>query len=223
MHKINARIQAHNISKSYKTDKKTSHSILKNFTTEFCSGILYGISGPSGCGKSTLLSLLAGCELADSGAIEYTEKNKKSISVSEARIEHKIAYVPQLITLLPELSVYENLQCKLLLNGICDKKIQKEIIMHWSDICSIESFLFHYPAMLSGGQRQRAAFTQACLIAPHFLLADEITAHLDSNHVVQCMKIFRSLISDYGSGVILVSHDCSILSQCDVIIDSTKF
>lgn len=205
------------ITKNYYT-YTNSLSVLKDINLSFLAGRIYGVSGSSGCGKSTLLSLLAGCIAPDSGKIEYKNRDGSIYTPDQARKNQYVSYIPQSSILLPELSVYENIECALLLAGISDKKIIKEKINYWAEICKAQDLLNKMPSCLSGGQKQRVAFVRACIIEPQFLLLDEATVHLDQKNREHCMHACRLLVDKNRTGVIMVSHDLEVLNYADEIV-----
>jgi lipoprotein-releasing system ATP-binding protein len=73
----------------------------------------------------------------------------------------------------------------------------------------------HYPAQLSGGERQRAAVARALINQPSLVLADEPTGNLDPANSDTVMDLLFSVISDYGSTLIMVTHDQNTASRAD--------
>jgi oligopeptide/dipeptide ABC transporter ATP-binding protein len=73
-----------------------------------------------------------------------------------------------------------------------------------------------YPHLLSGGMRQRVMIALAIACDPLLLLADEPTTALDVTIQDQILSLLADLQSEYGMGVILVSHDFGVIGQvCD--------
>lgn len=70
-----------------------------------------------------------------------------------------------------------------------------------------------YPHSLSGGQRQRVAIAIAIVLKPKLLIADEPTTALDVTTQAEILALFRTLVSDDGMGLILVTHDLAVISQ----------
>ncbi|NUR85260.1 MAG: ABC transporter ATP-binding protein, partial [Nonomuraea sp.] len=73
-----------------------------------------------------------------------------------------------------------------------------------------------YPHEFSGGQRQRIMIAMALACRPDLIIADEPTTALDVMVQAQILKLLSELISEHGIGVIMISHDLSVLAHlCD--------
>jgi len=69
-----------------------------------------------------------------------------------------------------------------------------------------------YPHELSGGQRQRVMIAMALACSPQLILADEPTTGLDVMIQAQVMRLIGDLVADHGIGLMLISHDLSVLA-----------
>ncbi|WP_329091687.1 MULTISPECIES: ABC transporter ATP-binding protein [unclassified Streptosporangium] len=73
-----------------------------------------------------------------------------------------------------------------------------------------------YPHELSGGQRQRVMIAMALACSPRLIVADEPTTALDVMIQAQVLSLIRSLIAEHGIGLVMISHDLSVLAAtCD--------
>jgi peptide/nickel transport system ATP-binding protein len=73
-----------------------------------------------------------------------------------------------------------------------------------------------YPHELSGGQRQRVMIAMALACSPKLIIADEPTTALDVMVQAQVMTLLKNLVKDSGVGMMLISHDLSVIaSVCD--------
>jgi peptide/nickel transport system ATP-binding protein len=75
-----------------------------------------------------------------------------------------------------------------------------------------------YPHQLSGGMKQRIVIAMALLNNPNLLIADEPTTALDATIQSQILALMKRLCQQYGSSLILITHDIGVVSQmCDTV------
>jgi len=209
-----ATLQLNNIIKFFGTGTSRVH-VLKdiNFTAQ--KGQVNLVIGPSGSGKSTFLTIAGGLQTPTDGTVQLEGKAVKSMTSKQrdAMRLNSIGFVLQSYTLVPYLTVKE--QFKLV------KKVKKE---HNLSNLSLESLMQKlginelenkYPGELSGGQNQRVAIARALYTRPDILLADEPTAALDSERVIEVGKIFQDLAREQNTAVVIVTHDLRLRDFAD--------
>ncbi len=181
------------------------------------------ITGPSGCGKSTTLDMVGMILSPDesdvfalnlpSGQKDIAELWKKGQldRLTELRRQN-LGYVLQTGELFSFLTVRENIE----LAGLTSGKSRQEASKLADDLMNrldIKNLGHVKPARLSIGQRQRAAIARAIAPIPKLLLADEPTAALDPGLAEHVMRLFLDTVKDFGSSVILVSHDLGLVHK----------
>jgi putative ABC transport system ATP-binding protein len=186
-------------------------TILDDVSLEIPAKQRMAIVGPSGSGKSTLLGLIAGLDRPTSGVIALNDVDITQMSEGPlARYRRtQIGYIFQSFHLIPTLTALENVLVPLELAGTVSPKSQAIELLR---AVGLGDRLHHYPVQLSGGEQQRVAVARAFACRPPILLADEPTGNLDSVTGQQVMDLLLSLHRDYGTTLVLVTHDRAVAS-----------
>lgn len=153
-----------NIVKSFKQGK-TVLKVLDGISLEVGEEFI-AVLGPSGCGKTTLLRIIAGLEKPDEGQILIHDK------------EPKVGFIFQFPTLLPWLTVLDNVALPLKANGMSWSEARERARKYLS-LTGLQSFEDFFPKELSGGMKQRVNIARALAIEPTILLMDEPFSNLD--------------------------------------------
>ncbi len=177
------------------------------------------LMGKSGSGKTTLLYCLGTLEMPDSGSIFYKDTEICGLSLRQRALfrRREVGFVFQGGNLLPWLTVAENLQFPLELNGIrglAQKKRIEELLAGF-DLTGYEKAM---PVELSGGEAQRIAFARAIAHEPAILLADEPTAGLDSENGRQLIELMFSLCRAKATTLVVATHDQELLAIADRVV-----
>ena len=175
------------------------------------------VVGPSGSGKSTLLGLMAGLDRPTTGSIALDGREITTLSESGmARFRReKVGYVFQSFHLIPTLTAMENVAVPLELSG--ERKAGARAAELLAAV-GLSDRMGHYPVQLSGGEQQRVAVARAFACRPPILLADEPTGNLDSTTGASVIDLLLSLHRDYGTTLVLVTHDSSLASLMQRVV-----
>lgn len=180
-------------------DKK----VLDDISFHLPRGEAIAIVGASGCGKSTLLRLI-------SGILPNRQQNKlngniyiNSLLPDEYRIKGKLSFMFQENTLMPNLSVKENIALPLKIQGVKDNQKVNNLI----DVVGLQAYANFLPKHLSGGMKTRVALARSFINNPDLLLLDEPFSALDIAWKSKLYKELDKLRNRFNTTMIVVTHD----------------
>lgn len=159
------------------------------------------LTGPSGSGKSTLLHLLGGLDTPTAGDVTWPALGPRA-----ALRPGKVVDIFQGASLLPPLSVLENVRLPLVLLGQSDQAAT------WTAAAALARFGLEglgdlLPEELSGGQAQRVAIVRALAVKPALVLADEPTGQLDTETAFSVLGLLVDCLDEIGAAMVLSTHD----------------
>jgi ABC-type lipoprotein export system ATPase subunit len=185
---------------------------LDDVSLELYPGELTVAAGPSGSGKTTLLSILAGFERADAGRVLLPGG-----AAPDQLSWRDLAFVPQSLALLDELTVAENIDLPARLDPAAAPPAAEWSTEQILDLLEISHLAGRYPSLTSGGEQQRTALGRAIRLRPGLLLADEPTGHQDRGRVDLVLGILRQ--HAYGGHAVLISsHDEAVIAAADRVV-----
>jgi ABC-type lipoprotein export system ATPase subunit len=159
------------------------------------------IVGPSGSGKSTLLHLLAGLESATVGQVSWP-----ALGPSFAVAREHIGLVFQAPSLIPSLSVVENVELPLLIRdsepGDARGRARDALAL-----LSLDQVRDDLPQHLSGGQAQRVVIARVLAGAPRLILADEPTSRLDRATADHVIDVLLQVSDELTAALVVATHD----------------
>lgn len=191
--------------------------VLRGISLDVQKGTSVGVVGPSGSGKSTLLMVMAGLERVDSGGVllageDFSKLDEDGLAAFRGR---NIGIVFQSFHLIPNMTALENVAVPLELAG--DVKAFEKATRELQAV-GLGERLTHYPAQMSGGEQQRVAMARALAPDPKIIVADEPTGNLDDETGAQIAELLFAKQRERGTTLVLVTHDPSLASQCDVTL-----
>ncbi len=204
-----AQIEVNHVFKTFHK-LKFDVQVLNDVNLSVDDGEFVSIVGPSGSGKTTLLYVLSGLENYDQGSVillnkelsTYTKKEKAELRAKE------IGFVFQFYHLVPNLTVYENVQ----LASVIGLDKPSEDIKKVLSMVGMEKEINSYPSQLSGGQQQRVAIARALINNPKIIFADEPIGNLDYETGIKIMELFKVLNQRYHKTIFMVTHNTDTTS-----------
>ncbi len=236
------------VRKTYALGSTEVHA-LRGVDFSVSPGDFVAIAGPSGSGKSTVLNLLGCIDIASGGSVLVFGRDTGRMDDEElTALRHAgIGFIFQSFNLVPVLSVVENIELPLLLEGRASKDRggarrrgrgvsvpgaavpgragaragshrDREWIDHLVESVGLSDRRDHRPGELSGGQRQRVAIARALAMRPPLVLADEPTANLDSSTGESIVALMKRMNREFGTTFIFSTHDSGIVDIADHVI-----
>jgi putative ABC transport system ATP-binding protein len=209
-------IEAHGLKRYYQRGSETVKA-LDGVDISIRAGEIVSILGPSGSGKTTLINLLSGLDAPTGGTLNIAGKSVARLSEEEL-VEIRrgvLGFVFQNFSLLPTLTVMENVELPLMFLGRkADPARTREIL----EAVGLGERATHLPRELSGGQMQRVAIARALIVEPRILVADEPTGNLDKVTGEGIITLFRKLAAEEGLAILLTTHNPAFGYQADRMI-----
>jgi putative ABC transport system ATP-binding protein len=170
------------------------------------AGARIAVTGPSGSGKSTLVHLLAGLERPTFGTVKWPGL------ISGGRLGHQIGLVFQGPSLLPPLTVLENVALPLVISGVLEAEAQARAYSALRTL-DIDQLAAKLPEEISGGQSQRVAVARALAIEPPLILADEPTGQLDQVAAAHVLDVLLAAADQLGAALVVSTHDPAVMQR----------
>jgi putative ABC transport system ATP-binding protein len=182
-------------------------------------GEFAAIVGPSGSGKTTFLNIISGLDTVTEGKVWLDGRPISEMSgreLSDFRRD-RIGFVFQAYNLIPVLSVEENVEYIMLIQGVSAEERRRRVLEILEEM-GLEGLESRRPPELSGGQQQRVAVARAIVSKPALVLADEPTANLDSRTAVELIELMRNLNDTHRTTFVFSTHDPRVMERAQRLI-----
>jgi putative ABC transport system ATP-binding protein len=212
-------VAVENVSKTYTLGKTEVHA-LRGVSLEIGRGEFLSIAGPSGSGKTTLLNLIGCVDTPTAGRVVVDGRDTRDLSeraLTELRLR-RIGFIFQTFNLVQVLSVQQNVEFPLLLQGGLGRKERGARVAALLEAVGLASHARHRPSELSGGQRQRVAVARALVTRPPLVLADEPTANLDSQTGGTIIDLMKDMNARDGTTFIFSTHDPKVMAHATAVV-----
>ena len=181
-----------------------------NISFNVDQGSILGVIGPNGAGKSTLFDLITGYTKADSGKIEFFEKN--IFGLSPDKISNLgIGRTFQKLKPFADQTLLENVMIGAFVKEQNIKKARDKALEIIDFVDLIEK-RHHFAKELSTGQRKRLEMARAMAIEPKLLLMDEVTGGVDQKTIPGLVELIKKL-KKTGVTIITIEHNINIIME----------
>ena len=211
-------IVTRNLKKTY-TDNGVPVQAVRGINFTLNVGEFTAVTGPSGSGKTTFLNMIAGLDTPTEGQVELSGKlisNMTGRELSDYSRDH-IGFIFQAYNLFPVLTVEENVEYIMLLQGV-KKQERHRRVMEILEQVELADFAGRLPSKLSGGQQQRVAVARAMVARPSLVIADEPTANLDSKTSGGLLDMMKKLNLETGMTFLFSTHDEIVMERARKVV-----
>ncbi len=179
--------------------------ILRGVSMEVYPGEIVCVIGPNGAGKSTVFKAVYGFVRVRKGSIWFDGQEITNWPPSKV-IRAGLAMVPQLPSIFPQMTVYENLEMGLFLER--DKRLVQERIEYVFELFPRLKERAHVLAeSLSGGERRMLEIGRALLIRPKMLMLDEPSAGLAPLITRMLFQVIQELNAKTGLTILMIEQN----------------
>lgn len=171
----------------------------------------YLIEASSGGGKSSLCAYLFGSRDDYEGRLLFNGEDVRTFTIGrwqELRRRH-IAYLPQELSLFPELTAWQNVELKNRLTGI----VPESKLHEWFERLGIDSRKDYPVGRMSIGQQQRVAIIRSLCQPFDFILLDEPVSHLDEGNNRIAASLIEEEASRNGAAIVSTSVGNALLIE----------
>jgi ABC-2 type transport system ATP-binding protein len=198
-------IEAQNLSRRY-----GDFTAVDGISFSVKDGEILGMLGPNGAGKTTTIRMITGFLPPTSGQVTVAGKDLFE-SPGEAR--RQLGYLPENVSLYPEMRVSEYLAYRARLEGLPRAEARQAIAVA-VERCLLADVRDQIIGTLSKGYRQRVGLATAILHNPRVLVLDEPTVGLDPKQIISIRELIRELGRDHT--LLLSTH---ILPEVELLCD----
>jgi len=174
---------------------------------EFCF-----LVGASGSGKSSLLGLIYREFVPTEGRVVVAGQDVAALPRRMVPyLRRQVGVVFQDFRLLPNKTVYENVEFAMQITEALPKEIRRQVPMALA-LVGLSRKANAYPNQLSGGEQQRVVLARALVNNPSLIIADEPTGNLDPETAWEIMKLIQE-VNYRGTTVIVATHEKGIVDK----------
>jgi len=222
-------IEVRNLTLQFDTDEGRITAV-DDVSFALDAGKVMGLVGESGSGKSVTAKALM--KLNPGNAV-YGPKSKITLHLDDGPVDVmslttaaemqvvrggaiSMIFQEPMASFAPAITIGKQMVEQLLIHTDMSAKQARELsieMLNRVGISDASKRFRQYAFELSGGMRQRAMIAMALSTRPKLLIADEPTTALDVTIQAQVIDLMKDLVSDFGMGIIFITHDLGVIAQ----------
>jgi putative ABC transport system ATP-binding protein len=193
--------------------------VLADASASIGSGEFVVVLGRSGSGKSTLLRLIGGLESPDGGTVRVDGQDLVGLTeAARSKLRRSaLGFVFQFFNLIPTLTVGENVELPLALNGVRRDVARRRCVALLEEL-DVAACADRFPEEISGGEQQRVAIARALVHEPKLVLADEPTGNLDLETARHVLELLKTTCRRRQTTLILATHGREAAALADRVL-----
>jgi putative ABC transport system ATP-binding protein len=201
------------VTKTYHRDRPDEVQAVRGVSLEVANGEVLVLEGPSGSGKTSLLTIIGCMSRPTSGQVVLDGRPVSRLSETALTVIRRstFGFIFQHLHLIPDLTVEDNVMLPLVPTGMGATEMRERIDRVLAAM-RIDHRRRSMAGRVSGGEQQRTAVARALINEPTIIIADEPTAHLDSELSAELMAIFGDLNSA-GATIVMATHDPRVIEH----------
>ena len=194
-----------------------STEVLKDISFSLEKGEAVSIIGSSGSGKTTLLNLIGGLYQPTEGTVTVDGVDLGTLREEELTVfrRRRVGFVFQDCSLVPELTVRENILLPLALDG---SRPDRAFFTELTGLLGLVEMLDCLPDMLSGGGKQCAAIARALITRPSIILADEPTGSFDAKTSQNVAGLLKMTVDVFHQTLVMITHNLELAQLADRVV-----
>lgn len=207
-------LEVHDLYRFYHSSEEETLA-LRGVSLSVYAGETVAVMGPSGSGKSTLLACAAGLDEPDGGyvVVSGARLTRRPEAVRAQMRARHFGILPQADSLLPQLTVEENLRLQLRLAGKREPWRARAIVQEMG----LGHRIGARSSELSGGEAARAGLAVALVTNPDVILADEPTGEVDAQTEQRILALLVKRKRE-GGATLLATHSPALAAWADRIV-----
>ena len=182
------------------------HNVINHVTLEVAEGEIVCVIGPNSAGKSTVFRAVYGLAEVRSGQVLCDGRDITNIAPQDALRTARMAMVPQLRSIFPQMTVYENLELGMYLER--DKtRVRERIDYVYGLFPRLAERSRQAAGTMSGGEQRMLDIGRALMQEPRLVLMDEPSAGLAPIVTRQVFEAIRWLNHEIGLTVLMIEQN----------------